>query len=192
MGSIPGKFFQDQIVAMNTVQRLIQDVATARRAYLEEIAGISEAQAGWKPGPEVWNILEITEHLFWAEQGGIFGMWKTLHAIRDGAVIRTYESIHKDMPIEQVIEITWQPKEKVPAVAAPRLGGPIAFWKASLHSLQGILESFGMDLQEEELRWLAHPHPISGPLDFQQRIEFLRFHIHRHRDQVLQVLERMT
>ena len=92
-------------------------------------------------------------------------MWKTLHAIRDGAVLRTYESIHKNMPIEQVIEITWQPKEKVPAVAAPRLGGPIAFWKTSLHSLQAILESFGQDLHEEELRWLAHPHPISGPLE---------------------------
>ena len=124
MGSTPDKFFQDQINAMNTVQRLIQDVATARRAYLEEIAGITETQAGWKPGPEVWNILEITEHLFWAEQGGIFGMWKTLHAIRDGAVLRTYESIHKNMPIEQVIEITWQPKEKVPAVAAPPAWGP--------------------------------------------------------------------
>jgi hypothetical protein len=173
---------------MNTGQKLIQDVSAARTRYLDQIAQVTEEQSRWKPDPEVWNITEITEHLFWAEQGGIFGMWKTLHAIRDGSLVRTYASIHKDLPIEKVIELTWQPKEKVPAVAAPRLGGPLTFWRTSLHSLQAVLEAFGQDLREEELRLQAHPHPISGPLDFQQRIEFLRFHIDRHREQVSQLI----
>jgi len=177
---------------MNTGQKLIQDVSAARTRYLDQLAQVTEEQSRWKPDPEVWNITEITEHLFWAEQGGIFGMWKTLHAIRDGSLVRTYESIHQDLPIEQVIELTWQPKEKVPAVAAPRLGGPLVFWKASLHSLQAVLEAFGQDLREEELRLQAHPHPISGPLDFQQRIEFLRFHIDRHQAQVSQLLATLT
>ncbi len=79
---------------MNTIQKLVQDVSTARSLYLDKIAKVSEVQARWKPDPEVWNIIEITEHLFWAEQGGIFGMWKTLHAIRDGNLVRTYESTH--------------------------------------------------------------------------------------------------
>ena len=30
------------------------------------------------------------------------------------------------------------------------------------------------------LRVIAHEHPISGELDFHQRLEFLRFHIERH------------
>lgn len=177
---------------MNTIQKLVQDVSTARNLYLDKIARVSAVQALWKPNPEVWNIIEITEHLFWAEQIGVLGMWKALHAIRDGSMARTYESIHKDMPIEQVIEITWQQYEKVPAVAAPRLGGPISFWKPSLNSLQVILDAFGRELQEDELRVQAHPHPISGPLDFQQRMEFLRFHISRHRDQVSQLLKTMS
>ena len=67
---------------MNTVQRLTQDIATARATFLDAISNVSEVKAGWKPGPDVWSIIEITEHLFWAEQGGIVGMWKTLHAIR--------------------------------------------------------------------------------------------------------------
>ena len=177
---------------MNTIQKLMQDVSTARTQYLDKIANVTEVQANWKPDSQVWNIIEITEHLFWAEQGGIFGMWKTLHAIRDGSMARTYESIHKDMPIEQVIDMTWQPKEKVPAVAAPRLGGPLSFWKPSLNSLQEILDAFGHELKENELRLQAHPHPISGALDFQQRIEFLRFHINRHMEQVSQLLRTMT
>lgn len=176
----------------NTIQKLIQDVSIARTQYIDKVAGISEAQASWKPDAEVWNVVEITEHLFWAEQGGIFGMWKTLHAIREGSMGRTFESPHKNMPVEKVILTTWQPKEKVPAVAAPRLGGLLSFWKPSLSSLQEVLNAFGQDLQEDELRLQAHPHPISGPLDFQQRIEFLRFHINRHKEQVSQLLATMT
>jgi len=177
---------------MNTVQKLIHDVSIARTQYLDKIASVTEAQARWKPEPDVWNITEITEHLFWAEQGGVVGMWKTLHAIREGNVVRTYQSSHKDMPIEQIIDLTWKPKETVPAVAAPRLGGPLSFWKLSLNSLQEVLDAFGHDLKEEELRLQAHPHPISGALDFQQRIEFLRFHINRHSGQVSQLLTNIT
>jgi hypothetical protein len=173
---------------MNTIQKLIQDVSTARKSFLDKIANVTEIQAQWKPEPEVWNITEITEHLFWAEHGGIIGMWKTLYAIRDGKVERNYESIHKNMPIEQVIDMTWKPKEIVPAVAAPRLGGPLFFWKLSLNGLQEVLGAFGQDLEEDELRLQAHSHPISGALDFQQRLEFLRFHFNRHKEQVSQLL----
>lgn len=169
---------------MKTIQKLLQEVSTSRSLYLDQLANISEAQAIWKPDPEVWNVIEIIEHLFWAEQSGIFGMWKTLHAIRNGRIVRTYDSPHQDMTIEQIINKTWQAKEKVPAVAVPRLGGPLAFWKSSLISLEVVLEGFGENLQENELRIQAQPHPISGPLDFHQRLEFLRFHLDRHREQV--------
>ena len=176
---------------MNTVEKLIQEISAARKVYLNQLENISEVQAQWKPKPEVWNVSEITEHLFWAEQGGIAGMWKTIHAIRQGKIERNYESIHRRMLIEQIINITWQPKEIVPAVAAPRLGGPLSFWSISLDSLQKVLEAFGGDLQENELRLQAHPHPISGPMDFHQRLEFLRFHISRHKDQVTSLLNEM-
>lgn len=173
---------------MNITQKLITDVANVRSEYLTLIKPINESQASWKPASDIWNIIEITEHLVWAEQGALYGMWKTLLAIRDGSIQKNYESIHKDLPIEKIIEQTWRPKEIVPAVAAPRLGGTLAFWKASLHSLQSILEEFGTVIKDDELRLLAHPHPISGALDFHQRIEFLGFHINRHKEQVLGLL----
>lgn len=119
-------------------------------------------------------------------------MWKTLCAIRTGNIVRTYESNHMDMPIEQIIQLTWKAKEEVPAVAAPRLGGALSFWKASLHSLQVVLDAFGEDLQEDELRVQAQAHPISEALDFHQRFEFLRFHIDRHREQVSLLLTNMN
>jgi DinB superfamily len=177
---------------MNTVEKLIQDVAVARRSYINQIEQYSEEQAHWKPGPEIWDMVENTEHLFWAEQGGILGMWKTINAIREGKTERKYEGIHKDMSIEQIINLTWQPKEIVPAVAAPRFGGPLSFWSTSLNTLQDVLDAFGHNLKDDELRLQAHPHPISGPMDFQQRIEFLRFHINRHREQVIRLIDEMN
>jgi hypothetical protein len=137
----------------------------------------------WKPAADVWNIVEITELLYWAEHGGILGMWKTLYAVRSGQMERTFESKHKELTIDEIIQRTWQLKEKVPAIAAPRMGGTLIFWKQALESLQMILDRFGDELQPDELRLQAHPHPLSGPMDFHQRLEFLVFHIKRHQGQ---------
>ncbi|MGH2565723.1 MAG: hypothetical protein ACRDE5_14500, partial [Ginsengibacter sp.] len=93
--------------------------------------------------------------------------------------------------VEEIIQLTWKAKEQVPAVAAPRLGGLLSFWKSSLKSLQKVLEEFGQDLGDDELRIQAHPHPISGPMDFHQRLEFIRFHINRHGDQVRRLISDM-
>jgi hypothetical protein len=174
---------------MNTIARLIHDVAVARNEFITLIENVNEQQAACKPSAEEWSITDNTEHLFWAEQGGVYGMWKTLYAIRDGKVERTYESDHKEWSIEKIIAQTWKEKEQVPAVAAPRLEGTLVFWRLSLANLQILLEAFGKELKEDELRLQAHPHPISGAMDFQQRIEFLRFHIQRHRGQVQLIID---
>ena len=118
-------------------------------------------------------------------------MWKTIHAIREGKMPRSFESIHRDMPVEEIVRLTWKDKEEVPAVAAPRLGGPLSFWSHSLNSLQTVLNAFGEDLKEEELKLQAHPHPISGAMDFHQRLEFLVFHLNRHEKQVAQLIAEM-
>lgn len=169
---------------MRKTDKLIQLVKEARDSYCKRISAISETQTQWKETPESWNAIEITEHLYWAEQGGILGMWKTLYAIRSGQMEKRYDSIHQNLSVEEIIARTWKEKETVPPVAAPRQGGTLIFWRHALASLQPILDGFGKDLQDDELRIQAHPHPISGAMDFQQRLEFLTFHIRRHEVQV--------
>jgi hypothetical protein len=166
------------------LNKLIAEVATARNRYLEEVNKLTQQQAEWKPSPNAWNVVEITEHLFWAEQGGLFGMWKIIEAHKEGKIGWTGEAIHAGLSVEDIIAKTWKEKEIVPAVAAPRLGGTIAFWSASLHSLQGILEKLGEEMNDDSLEIMTHPHPISGAMNVHQRLEFLRFHIDRHLEQV--------
>lgn len=166
---------------------LLGEVADARARYLDQMNKLSEAQTRYKPSPEVWNAIENTEHLYWAEQGGIWGMWRALQAYRDGTPVWTGEHTNRGKSIETIVAETWQPKEKVPAIAAPRMGGTLAFWAASLESLQQPLAAFSRATTEDELDLVIHPHPISGPLDIRQRFDFLRFHIDRHRRQVEQL-----
>ncbi|HYI76370.1 MAG TPA: DinB family protein [Chryseolinea sp.] len=175
---------------MSKVSVLVTQVDRVRNSYAALLANVDENEGNYKPTSDAWGMVEITEHLFWAEHGGVLGMWKTLHAIREGKMEGTFESIHKDLSIDEIIARTWKPKEQVPAVAAPRMGGTLIFWRSALLSLQSVLEDFGNDLKEEELRMQAHPHPISGPMDFQQRLEFLGFHIERHHHQAIEVRNR--
>lgn len=67
---------------MNTLQKLIQDVSESRSLYIHQINALTESQVQWKPWSDVWNITEITEHLFWAEHGGIVSMWKTYNFLK--------------------------------------------------------------------------------------------------------------
>ncbi|MFN8357263.1 MAG: DinB family protein [Spirosomataceae bacterium] len=171
--------------------QLINDVCASRQRYLQQIAQLSQVQAEWKPSADVWNVIEITEHLFWAEQGGILSMWKAVLAHQQGKTVWEGEDVHQGLAIEVVVERTWQPKEIVPAVAAPRLGGPIGYWASMLQSLDTPLQALGHQLSDESLAIMTPPHPISGPLNLQQRLEFLRFHIDRHYQQVEQLLQQL-
>lgn len=111
-------------------------------------------------------------------------MWRAVEAYRKGTPVWLGEHTNRGRSIEAIVEQTWQPKEQVPAIAAPRIGGSLGFWCFSLLNLQHLLEAFSRMVKEEELETIIHPHPISGPLDIRQRFEFLQFHINRHQRQV--------
>lgn len=170
---------------MPQLDQLLNEVAEARTRYIDAVSKLTEEQAHWKPSPDIWSAVDNTEHLYWAEHGGIWGMWRAFHAKRAGTPIWEGERIHKGLPVEEIVARTWQPKEKVPAIAAPRMGGPLVFWLSAFSSLQQPLSDLAKALADEDLETLIHPHPISGPIDIRQRFEFLRFHIDRHRNQVL-------
>ncbi|MGA0557641.1 DinB family protein [Larkinella sp. VNQ87] len=175
-----------------SLEQLLDSVATARSRYIGDVQQLTEAQARWKPDPDAWSAVDITEHLYWAEHGGIWGMWRILQDKRDGKPpVWTGELIHRGLPIEEIVARTWQVKEKVPPIAAPRMGGSVAFWLAALESLQQPLTKLSQELADEDFEAIIHPHPISGPLDVGQRFEFLRFHIDRHRNQVAELRAQM-
>ena len=169
---------------MDEIDRLIDEVARARARFLDAVVGLSSAQAAFKPEPTTWSVLEITEHMVRAEEAGVFGMWRALDGYRRGEPMWSGDPVHRGLSIEEVVAQTWQPKEQVPEIAAPRWGGALAYWMARLQSQQVVLEELAQALSGVALEEVIYPHPISGPLDVRQRLAFLRFHLDRHRDQV--------
>lgn len=169
---------------MKTLSTLLQEVANARSLFIKSSSGLTPAQASFKPAPDAWCITENVEHMFWAEHGGINGMWKTFEAFRNGKALYTGELVHHGLHVEEIVARTWKEKEIVPEVAKPRLGGPVEFWNLSLQNLQFVMAGFAKAVDGADLERIIHPHPISGPLNVLQRFEFLRFHLDRHRKQI--------
>ncbi len=85
---------------------------------------------------------------------------------------------------EQIIEKTWQAKEKVPEIAKPRWGGPVEYWIAALRACQSLLDALNSALTGLDPEQVIYPHSISGPMNVTQRMEFLRFHLERHQRQI--------
>ncbi len=169
---------------MTQVQLLIDSISKARAEYLSEVSSLSPDQISHKVSDDVWNAVEITEHLYWAEQNGLVAIYKTIQAKEQGKSVWEGEPVNKGLLIEVIIDRTWKTKEIVPASAAPRIGGPIDLWTNYLKSLDVPLHGLVNKLTDEDLDIMTFPHPISGPFDIRQRLEFLRFHIDRHRSQV--------
>jgi len=164
----------------NDVPALIADVGRSREKVLEMVRDLTDHEGRWKPSPEEWSAAEIVEHLFLAEMAGIEKIWHAA-AFSDR---RSVSSQNEGQSIEEIVARTWKTREKAPPVATPRGEGPLSFWVASLESCQATLDSLGVRLAGLDLELIVFPHFLSGPLDARQRLEFLRFHLERHRDQL--------
>ncbi|MFC4721547.1 DinB family protein [Geojedonia litorea] len=168
-----------------SLQNLFNQIENARSQFLKECEGLSISQSHFKPSPKVWSITDNTEHLYWAEFGGINGMWKAIEGKKTNNPVWTKAAIHEGLSIEDIVDLTWKPKEDVPLGAEPRIGGSLEFWTTSLKSCSVLLKDLYVELKtHEHLEEIIYPHPISGPLNVIQRFEFLRFHIDRHSEQV--------
>ncbi|MEL6251148.1 MAG: DinB family protein [Bacteroidota bacterium] len=169
---------------MTKPAQLIKEVENARNSFIKSCKNLSPLQYQFKIALEKWSILEVAEHIVWAERAGVVGMWKVLEERKHGAAYWAGENPNEGLSIEEVVAKTWKPKEKVPDVARPRWGGALNFWLSSLDSCKFTLMKLGEALEGENAEKLIYPHPISGPLNITQRLQFLRFHLNRHQNQI--------
>jgi hypothetical protein len=72
----------------------------------------------------------------------------------------------------------------VPESAKPHWGGPLDYWIAALQNGENLLKYMSKALTGLDVKKVIYPHPISGPLNVPQRMEFLKFHMERHQRQI--------
>ena len=85
---------------------------------------------------------------------------------------------------------TWSILAITEHIVRAEQSGVMGMWKALDGIRQGAPVWSGEPVHRGlsmRLRFGAARYPISGPLDVRQRLEFLRFHLDRHRAQIEQV-----
>lgn len=167
----------------SNLEARIGRVDAHRDNVLDALNTVSETQSGFKPSPTRWSVCEIAEHLVLAEEVGILFIWRALESPWQG------EHPHRGLTIEQVVERTWKEKEIAPEPATPRFGGPLPYWIARLSACSTLLKKLSVALGDVDLEEVIYPHVLSGPLDAGQRIDFLAFHMERHRQQIQDVID---
>lgn len=168
---------------MSELHDLVRTVENARNAVIDPVKGLRPDQATFKPAPNVWTVVENVEHLYLAEISGLAKIWAAARQVK-GGVNWTEARPNHGKSIEEVVATTWKPKEIAPGIATPHIGGPLEVWISSLRSLRAVLADLAKELDGLDLEAIVFPHFLSGPLDGRQRLEFLRFHMERHVDQI--------
>lgn len=166
------------------VEELVERIANTRRAMLERVQELTDAQGAHRPDARRWSAAQIVEHLCWAEQSGLHKMSVAIDAHRRGAPVWAEPNPNRDRSIEAIVAETWQPREQAPPVAEPTWGGPLSYWSDALAACQPLVGRVAARVRADELDEVVYPHYLSGPLTLRQRLGFLAFHIERHAAQV--------
>ena len=146
---------------MEKPSSLIRQAADERARLIQLVVGLSEVQSNYKPNDQ---------------------------SVRKGKPIWQGEHANRGLSIEEVVARTWKSKEVAPPLVAPRFGGPASYWVENLRLSQHLLERLEPVLEGLPIESVIFPHFLSGPLDAGQRIDFLRFHMVRHRGQIENIL----
>jgi hypothetical protein len=81
-------------------------------------------------------------------------------------------------------DASWSITEIAEHIVRADWGGPIEFWLINSHNCKRTLEETCKKMEGLDPERIIYPHPISGPLNVCQRMEFLRYHMERHQRQI--------
>ncbi len=155
-----------------------------RKVFLDSVAGLSDAQWNFKPGPQRWSIAECAEHIAVSEDA-IFEMVQQVLRLpaepgKKAMVRGKDEMILRTMPDRSV-------KAQAPEFLQPKRRWPdrqslIAHFKESRDRNIAYLQTTGDDLRGHFLE-----HPAFKTLDTYQMMLLISAHCERHTLQIDEV-----
>jgi len=170
------------------ITRFVRDIEVSRQQVLVAFGGLDPERAAAPVGEGRWSPIEYLEHLVRAEEATLWRMFKAVEDWRArGEVLR---SPTPHARIEDIVRRTWNAREEAPALAIPSLGSSGPYWSVRMRRNAALVSAFAELVEESELDELAYPHPISGPFTLRQGLEFIRFHLDRHRQHILEAVDR--
>ena len=164
--------------------RAMSHLHATRKAFLDSVAGLSEAQWNFKAGPDRWSIAECAEHIAVSEEA-LFGLlqqtMKSPAAPEKKAEVQGKdEAILRMLPDRSV-------KAKAPEFLQPTRRWPdhadlIAHFKQSRDRNIAYIQT-----TEDDLRSHFMNHPVLKAIDAYQIMLLLSAHSERHTLQINEV-----
>lgn len=164
---------------------LVADLEESRRAFLDAVKGLSEAQLLYKAAPDRWSIAEVAEHIAIAEerifanvtekvmQSPLTDELRAQIQADDGRVRRTLT----DRSARRQAPETLRPTGRFPSMA-----DLIAAFETGRARTLDYARNGQVDLRAH-----AAPHPVLGVIDAHQWLLVLSAHCARHTAQILEV-----
>lgn len=168
----------------NRVNILLNEIKASRERIINLVVNINDDDGAKRLAQGQWSIQEIIEHLVLAERGGFDLIYTAAENFRLGKPVWSGNSENSGLSIEEIINKTWETKEKAPPSATPQSKWSLAIWTSHFRNCDDLLLNLIPILENLPLEEVIYPHFLCGPLNAIQRLEFIRFHIDRHFEQI--------
>ncbi len=158
------------------VEKQFKGIEEQRKNLLDEIAKLNHTQQNFKPAPESWSILQVVNHLLYAETNVVKYMLKKIQGIatvEKAGVQAKFRSLLLNTFLKSPL------KFKAPKAAMPVQGEVYIFenlrkqWNETRAEFAKILDQ----LNPADAEKLLFKHPISGKFNIYQTMSFMQEHI---------------
>jgi hypothetical protein len=163
----------------------LKSLEATRDAFLQSIAGLSEKQWRFKPGPDRWSVAEVSEHIAVSESA-LFGMVRDKIMTSPADPSKRAEVAGKDEIVLQRVP------DRSHKAQAPEFLKPTNRWATREETTKAFEDSRKATMDyvrttNDDLRDHFGPHPLLGPLDAYQWILLISAHSERHTKQIEEV-----
>lgn len=168
------------------VEKQFKSIEEQRKILLDEISKLSHTQQNFKPSPESWSILQVVNHLLYAETNIVKYMLKKMQGIA------TVEKAGVQAKVRSIVLNTFLKsplKFKAPKAAMPKQDEVYIFENLSKQWSE-VRAEFGKILDQlnpADAEKLLFKHPISGKFNIYQTMSFMREHIEHHKKQIQRI-----
>lgn len=168
------------------VEKQFNLIEGQRNELLGQVSRLSHQQQNFKPSPKEWSILQVLNHLVYAETNTVKYMTKKIQGIataeKSGAYAK-FRLLTLNMFLRSPL------KFKAPKAALPVQEDVYVFdnvkkqWDDVRLQFKKILDQLG----NADADKLIFKHPISGKFNIYQTMSFLQEHIEHHRKQIKRI-----
>jgi uncharacterized damage-inducible protein DinB len=163
----------------------LKNLQTTHDKFVQSIAGLSQKQWTFKPGPDRWSVAEVAEHITVSESA-ILGLIQKQVMASPAAPEKREQVKGKDEMLLQKVP------DRSHKAQAPEFLRPTGRWATEADLTKAFEESRKVTMDyvrttSDELRDHFFDHPVFGTMDGYQWLLLLSSHSARHTAQIEEV-----